>query len=615
MYDLDADLESLSSMSAALHSSFPKHIHHIRFPLFKNMEEGTRIDFSFPVTALVGANGAGKTSVLNALYGAPDRKSTGEFWFSTQVDPIVEGDGSPNRFIYGHFNPPAKRVVETRKARVKKERYGRSDPNYWEPTKETLGDDMESYDGSTSIEGRSLDRWNPVKRKVLYINFRRELSAFDKYFYFGKDPPPTPAELRKRRKIQSKKDQIRADAVYLSRVIDSGNTSVTFRNRKVATENRLLTAGELKVVAYVLGRDYKEARWIKHRLFKGDGGLSIIFKIASGKYSEAFAGSGEVAVTSCVVQVLKASPNSLVLLDEPEVSLHPGAQERLLAFLVHQAKSRKLQIVFSTHSPHMLTGLPDHAIKSFDQTASGKFTVLPSTHPYAAFVRLGATPPGKLAVLVEDQLAKLVVEQALALLPSTADRALFGVEIVSGGWGGILRHRVPALMASSNYLVLLDGDARQPSAFVDPETVPQSDDSTLKDLIHSTVGVTPELLFDGSSGKSNQAQKSAQQRAYMRWILSYVDYLPLLCPEEIVLKAAGVGSTQFSTSQEAKAALAAHAASLQGRACSNSEIDTIGGVLLAQNRGNSPELQAIVARLESALASFRNSRSATRGGK
>lgn len=607
MYDLDADLQSLTSMSAALQSTFPKHIHHIRFPLFKNMEEGARIDFSFPITALVGANGAGKTSVLNALYGAPDRKSTGEFWFSTEVDPIVEGAGSPNRFVYGHFNAPSRRVVETRKARVKKERDGRSDPNYWEPTKETSGDGMESYSGSTSIEGRSLDRWNPVKRKVIYINFRRELSAFDKYFYFGKDPPPTPTELRKRRRIQSKKDQIRADAVYLSRVIASGNTSVMLRNTKVATENRLLTAAELKVVAFVLGREYEEARWIKHRLFKGDGGLSIIFKIASGKYSEAFAGSGEVAVTSCVVQVLKAPSNALILLDEPEVSLHPGAQERLLAFLVHQAKVRRLQIVFSTHSPHMLTGLPDHAIKSFDQTASGKFTVLASTHPYAAFVRLGATPPGKLAVLVEDALAKSVVEQALALLPSSADRALFEVEVVSGGWGGILTHRVPALMASRNVLILLDGDARQPLAFVDPDTVAQTDNRDLAGLILRTVGVNPELLVDGSAGKANVAQKVATQRQYMRWVLHNVDYLPLLCPEEIVLKAAGITSVQFSTSQDAKSALAAHAASLAGRPCSSAEIDSTGAVLLAQNRGNSAELLTIVARLEAALASFRSS--------
>src|SRR5690606_34023407 len=102
------------------------------------------------------------------------------------------GEGSPNRFIYGHHNSTLKEIVETRKARVRKFRDGRLDPNYWEPTKETSGDEMElpQLEVGRRYAGRSKDRWNPVSRKVLYINFRKELSAFDKYFYFGKDPAP-----------------------------------------------------------------------------------------------------------------------------------------------------------------------------------------------------------------------------------------------------------------------------------------------------------------------------------------------------------------------------------------------------------------------------------------
>ncbi|MGN5774306.1 hypothetical protein ABVB18_22105, partial [Xanthomonas citri pv. mangiferaeindicae] len=176
--------------------------------------------------------------------------------------------------------------------------------------------------------GRAKDRWNPVARKVLYINFRKELSAFDKYFYFGKDPvphaPPKKGAKVSPLRISSKMDQVRHDAELLARVIESGNTSYTHRGHKVATENRLLDKGELAMVSFVLGREYEEARWIRHRLFKGDGGLSVVFKTKHGRYSEAFAGSGEVAVTSCVVQVLEAKPGTLVLLDEPEVSLHPG---------------------------------------------------------------------------------------------------------------------------------------------------------------------------------------------------------------------------------------------------------------------------------------------------
>jgi len=509
MYDLSKDIESLVSMSKGTRmcNNFPRHIHHIRFPVFKNIEQGARLEFPFPVTALVGANGSGKTSVLNALYGAPDKHSTGEYWFSTQVDPIEEGLGSPNRFIYGHYNQAARIIVETRKARVRKTRNGRLDPNYWEPTKEAPGDNMEAYAQAKPVEGRSLDRWNPVKRGVLYINFRRELSAFDKYFYFGKAPPKPRKGDKTKRRIQNKKDRVRADAVWLAKVIAAGNTSITRRNLKVATENRALTAGELKVVSYVLGHGYTDARWIKHRLFDVDGGLSIIFKTSTGTYSEAFAGSGEVAVTSCVIQILKAREDSLVLLDEPEVSLHPGAQERLLAFLVAQSKLKRLQVIFSTHSPFMLTGLPDNAIKAFDQGVNGKSVPVNSSHPYAAFVRLGAPPPGKLSVLVEDSLAKTAVEQAIALLPTEADRSLFIVEVVSGGYGGILSQRVPALLGSRSHLVLLDGDARKVDEFLDPDAIAADQNKNLDKLIVDSVGVSPSLLVDGGNGKADKKKK------------------------------------------------------------------------------------------------------------
>lgn len=182
--------------------------------------------------------------------------------------------------------------------------------------------------------------------------------------------------------------------------------------------------------------------------FKGDGGLSVVFKTKHGRYSEAFAGSGEVAVTSCVVQVLEAKPGTLVLLDEPEVSLHPGAQERLLAFLAKTARTRQLQVVFSTHSPHLVTALPGDAIKAFHQLDDGRFVVLASTHPYAAFRRLGAVGGGEVRIIVEDKLAKAVVQQALLTFADQAKAAVFKVEYLSGGAEAILKYQVPVLMAA-----------------------------------------------------------------------------------------------------------------------------------------------------------------------
>ena len=615
MLNLNDEIASLESNRGKYDKVFPGYITHIRFPRYKNIADGMRINFTFPVTALVGSNGSGKTSVLNALYGAPVRKSTGQFWFSTKVDPIEEGEGSPSRFIYGHRNPTLKAIVETRKARVRKTRGGRLDPNYWEPTKESTGDAMAApaLQNGKKYSGRSKDRWNPVSRDVLYINFRKELSAFDKYFYFGKDPGLHTAAGKVSvkagkpvysRRIITKMDQVRHDAELLSRVIEAGDTSYVYRKRKVATENRLLLSQELNMVSFILGRQYEEARWIRHRLFKGDGGLSIIFKTAHGKYSEAFAGSGEVAVTSCVVQVLKAVRGTLVLLDEPEVSLHPGAQERLLAFLTHTARTRQLQVIFSTHSPHLVAMLPDDAIKSFHQLDNGRFDVIPSTHPYAAFRRLGAIGGGKIRVIVEDRLAKAVVAQALLTFPDDAEREVFSVEYVSGGADAILTYQIPVLLDTpGSTLVLLDGDKRPAEEFIDPNAIPIAENHLLLAKIKLATGLEPRLIVDGGSAGGSATQTIEIRRKYLAWIKKNVDFIPTLCPEELVLRAAGFNDPAATTSQHHKDKLKALAMELFGPGVTSENIDQCGALMLASNRAKSAELTTLAMRLKSYLAS------------
>ena len=64
MIELRDELERLNANRGKYFRVFPGYITHIRFPRYKNMADGARLDFDFPVTALVGSNGSGKTSVL-----------------------------------------------------------------------------------------------------------------------------------------------------------------------------------------------------------------------------------------------------------------------------------------------------------------------------------------------------------------------------------------------------------------------------------------------------------------------------------------------------------------------------------------------------------------------
>src|SRR5664279_473183 len=74
-------------------------IRHIRFPRYKNLASGLTIEFNFPITALVGPNGTNKSSILVAIQGAPGNQSPGQYWFSTDIDPIEETGDVPNSLI------------------------------------------------------------------------------------------------------------------------------------------------------------------------------------------------------------------------------------------------------------------------------------------------------------------------------------------------------------------------------------------------------------------------------------------------------------------------------------------------------------------------------------
>jgi len=492
------------------------------FPKFKHIEAGTRVDFPFPLTALVGPNGSGKSSLLHALFGMPARSSTIRFWFATALDPIAGPKKDPQRYFYGHWNESFGGIVETRKARLG------SKPDYWEPYRLSTADGMQKLpDGD--FEGKTADRWNPVRRKVTYVNLKATIGSFDRYFYF--DDFETNDELRAAMQREAKR---------LQRIKATNRQSYILGNEKLF-ENRDLEPDELKAVCAVLGREYDGARLIRHSLYPGTRGkdMSIVFR-RGREYSEAFAGSGELAAVRVVTDVLAAEEYSLILLDEPETSLHPGAQRALLRFLLEQIKIKKHQVVLSTHSRDFLDGLPQDAIKVFEDNGdgSGSARILARSTPAAALLRLGLVPANKIRVLVEDEVAKLLVLHAANSLDA-GDAARLEVKLSPGGWSPMLAHSGPSHMASGQPVYMyIDGDQKKVDKFTDPDTIAPAEYAGLRDKLKAELGTEPVFSLPGGAGHiaNNQAANEVRLQ-YLQWVRKHVAYLPRKRPEEILLAA------------------------------------------------------------------------------
>lgn len=511
------------------HETFKDYITDIHFPYYKGLVKDATIKFDFPLTVLVGENGCGKSSVLQAMENVAAGKSLSQRWFSTSVDPIP--DGERPCFWYSYYSESAGKVVQILNTRIKKtEKDGRENPDYWEPSRPVAKYGMDLFtEDMKNLPGASGTRWNGTKRKVEYIDFREEISAFDKYFYFENEP-----------RKKTKQEYVRQYSKYLKMAIDGCFPKDREINGKLRLRSvNVLQKEEVDVLSIILDKQYVSVKIVEHQ-FYNKWGTSVYFtqknsdESFSGSYSEAFAGSGESAVAKLVHKIFLAKEGTLLLLDEPETSLHPGAQKRLLEFILKNVRDKGLQVVISSHSPAIVEELPPEAIVVMNQSAQNKFTPIQNVEANVAFQYIGHTNIEKTKVLVEDYCAELLVKRAISLID---EKAALTVDVINhaGGAKDLFKEAVvlSRVNATKTYL-FLDGDQRK--ELLAGSEVAEVD---LDDFLFDVTGVEPRNLgFVADSGKKND-QLVNEKRKFLDYLKGHCKFLPMNTPEEILWKCSG----------------------------------------------------------------------------
>lgn len=514
---------------------FPDFITDIHFPCFKGLASNSEINFQFPLTVLVGENGCGKSSVLQALETAPEGSSYSQKWFSTSADPIP--DKPRPAFWYSYNSSEAKKNVQILNLRIRKN----NNPDYWEPSRPVEKYGMKLFPKEmANTQGASGTRWNGTKREVLYLDFRGELSAFDKYFYFGKKPNTIT--------MDSKQDYIRRYSVYIKGIIDGWvKSGYTYYGKRKVKSIENLTSEEISIVSSILDKNYAEIKIMTHSFYKRWGD-SIYFKLENvktntfkGNYTEAFAGSGESAVVKLVHQVFQAPNGTLVLLDEPEVSLHPGAQKRLLDFLLTQTMEKGLQVVLTSHSPAIVEELPKEAIVLLHQAPDGTFSPKCSIEPNLAFQYIGHTNIQKPKILVEDSAARELLISCLKLYDENAVNSV-NVSYHAGGAKDLIKESVMlSRLRTEDTYIMLDGDMH----FCDIPNEKEISYAELDETIRKITGFDIKNLgFVADSRKENK-QHEDEKREYLLYLSKHLFFFPAKVPEEIMWEASSYPKPSF----------------------------------------------------------------------
>lgn len=515
MYQLEQLISTILSIKRS--GKIKNYIDFIRFPFYRNLEIDTRINFEFPLTVFIGQNGSGKSSCLHALYGLPKGTTPYEFWFDTSVDPIEYYDDQRKRHSFWYSYKDEKgETKEVIKARIRRQ----NDPNYWETSRPL------DWAGMTVREDGRRDP--PLDKNVVYIDFRAELSAFDKYFYFG-DTKGSSTRL--------KQEFIRKKSKQLQEIIAGKRDFFHTRAGKVNKPVRTITNEELKWISFILGKKYVAGQFLQHSFFRNFG-YTVIFNTDFAKYSEAFAGSGEVAVVSLVLKILEAPNYSLILLDEPEVSLHPGAQERLKVFLLDQIKMKKHQVILTSHSPSIVSGLPKESIKVFYQNPNtGRFLVKENLTSDEAFYHIEFPITSKKNIVVEDILASEILSAVLTDLGEDV-KNIFNIKYNPGGESVIKKEFIPVFCRdnSQKNFVFFDGDQKFVGNHYDWRTLPtdQLTVSILRTKVRDQTHEDIKFSVDSLGTTGNTAQQVELLKMYLDFYLNKVFYFPKNTPEEVI---------------------------------------------------------------------------------
>ncbi len=180
--------------------------------------------------------------------------------------------------------------------------------------------------------------------------------------------------------------------------------AATIRGEEVALDD-----ASRNLLGRILGRTYA-----KGTIVTQDGKQIGVLERDGTTYSNFHQGAGEDATTDLVALLAALPNNSIVMIDEVESSLHPRAQRRLMTELLELARSKRLQLILSTHSPYVLEQLPTEARIYIQGARDGSREILYGVTPQFALSLMDEVSHPELTAYTEDERAAVVLDRILA---------------------------------------------------------------------------------------------------------------------------------------------------------------------------------------------------------
>lgn len=177
-----------------------------------------------------------------------------------------------------------------------------------------------------------------------------------------------------------------------------------------------------RLLARVLGYT---PEWTIDQSDSGQSYLKFLWSAADGSaqtHSSDGLGEGLVSLFVILDALRDSEPGSTIVIDEPELSLHPQFQRRLRAVLSELSADR--QIIYATHSPYFISWDDVHngaSVVRIHKSPDGTAAATPSRDTLGAFINLGVNNLYNPHVLGLDANEVFFLEGAIILTEGQED--------------------------------------------------------------------------------------------------------------------------------------------------------------------------------------------------
>lgn len=330
------------------------------------------VEFNYPITAIAGQNGTGKSTLLAMACCAYHNKPTGyvpsdrtkpyytfsDFFTTTYDEDKLEGVKIVYTFL-GDWHNLKTQEKYTRGVQIRQKRKG----------------------------GKWNDYARRLNRNVIFLGIQRIV-------------PPG-----------ERKTERAYSGLFRSIAVDED------------TKQKIL-----KIAGRVMGKQYTslDLRTVdKRRLFVVDR--------QTQHYSGFNMGAGENAVFTILIELFSAGRGTLLVIDELELGLHEEAQRIFLQELKQLCVDMHCQIICSTHSSTVLDSLPPEARIYVETYLQRKETVLTSGISSAyAMGKLAGKASDEITILTEDIIGASIIQEfvnantrrRIRIIPIGSDQAV-----------------------------------------------------------------------------------------------------------------------------------------------------------------------------------------------